>query len=123
VDDGSGPLSVRDGGTAFVSIEGRSVAFRLEAPPDLEAGAARAASGGGDVAGAEVHAPMPGLVVGVHVRAGDEVKSGDRVATLEAMKMEHVVTAPRDGRVEEVGVRQGEQVERGRLVARLGVAS
>src|SRR6185369_8183232 len=69
VDDGSGPLSVRDGDTAFVSIAGRSVAFRFEAAPDLEAGAARAASGGGDVAGAEVHAPMPGLVVGVHVRA------------------------------------------------------
>jgi 3-methylcrotonyl-CoA carboxylase alpha subunit len=51
------------------------------------------------------------------------VKGGDRVVTLEAMKMEHVVTAPRDGRVEEVGVREGEQVERGRVVARLGAAS
>ncbi len=81
------------------------------------------ASGGGDAHDAELVAPMPGLVVGVHVRAGDEVKAGDRVATLEAMKMEHVVTAPRDGRVEEVAVRQGEQVERGRLVARLGAVS
>ena len=122
-DEGPVTFSTRDGDTAFVSVAGRSVAFGFEAPPDLAAGAARLASGGGDAHDAELVAPMPGLVVGVHVRAGDEVKAGDRVATLEAMKMEHVVTAPRDGRVEEVAVRQGEQVERGRLVARLGAVS
>ena len=104
-------------------MDGRSVAVHLEPPPDLTAGQARAASGGTGGGDAELVAPMPGLVVGIHVRAGDDVTAGDRVATLEAMKMEHVVTAPRDGRVEEVGVREGEQVERGRVVARLGAAS
>ncbi len=112
-----------DGDTAFLSVDGRSVAFRLEAPPDLAAGDARAASGGGDAHGSDLLAPMPGVVVGVHVRPGDAVTAGDRVATLEAMKMEHTVTAPRDGHVEEIAVHQGEQVERGQVVARLGVAS
>jgi acetyl-CoA/propionyl-CoA carboxylase biotin carboxyl carrier protein len=117
--DVAGPV----GDTVHVGVEGRSVAVRLEPPPDLAAAEARAASGGTDAGDAELRAPMPGLVVGVHVRAGDAVKAGDRVATLEAMKMEHVVAAPRDARVEEVGVREGEQVERGRVVARLRAAS
>ncbi len=112
-----------DGGRVYVSVDGRSVAVRLEPPPDLAAGQARAASGGAGGGDATLEAPMPGRVVGVHVRPGDDLKAGDRVVTLEAMKMEHVVSAPRDGRVEEVGVRKGEQVERGRVVARLGAAS
>jgi acetyl/propionyl-CoA carboxylase alpha subunit len=121
-DDGRAFVAL-DRGTAFVPVEGRSVAFRLAPPPDLAAAQARATSSGSPGGDAALEAPMPGLVVGVHVRPGDEVKAGDRVATLEAMKMEHVVAAPRDGRVEEVGVREGEQVERGRVVARLGAAS
>ena len=66
---------------------------------------------------------MPGLVIGVHVQVGDRVKAGDRIVTLEAMKMEHVVTAPGLGVVEAVLVREGQQVERGLPVARLGAAS
>jgi biotin carboxyl carrier protein len=62
---------------------------------------------------------MPGRVVTVHVRPGDDLRGGDPVATVEAMKMEHVVASPGAARVEEVLVREGEQVERGRVVARL----
>jgi 3-methylcrotonyl-CoA carboxylase alpha subunit len=51
------------------------------------------------------------------------VTAGDRIVTLEAMKMEHVVTASRAGIVEAVLVREGQQVERGQPVARLGDAS
>ena len=54
---------------------------------------------------------MPGLVKAVFVAAGDQVKTGDRLAVLEAMKMEHVLTAARDGVVAEVLVDQGAQVE------------
>jgi acetyl-CoA/propionyl-CoA carboxylase biotin carboxyl carrier protein len=122
-DDPAVDVAGSDGDTVYVGVDGRSVAVRLEPPPDLAAGQTRAAHGGAGGGDAELAAPMPGRVVGVHVRQGDELKAGDRVVTLEAMKMEHVVTAPRDGRVEEVGVRDGEQVERGRVVARLGAAS
>jgi acetyl/propionyl-CoA carboxylase alpha subunit len=115
---GTTPFAARDGETAWVSVHGASIAFRLQPPPSLDgAGDASLAAGEG---AAELAAPMPGLVIGVHVRAGDAVKPGDRVVTLEAMKMEHVVTAPGAGVVEAVLVREGQQVERGRAVARLG---
>jgi 3-methylcrotonyl-CoA carboxylase alpha subunit len=57
--------------------------------------------------------PMPGLVKEVCVAAGASVARGDRLAVLEAMKMEHVLTAARDGLVAEVLVGAGDQVEAG----------
>ena len=57
--------------------------------------------------------PMPGLVKAVFVAAGQAVVAGDRLAVLEAMKMEHVLTAARDGVVAEVLVTAGAQVEAG----------
>jgi 3-methylcrotonyl-CoA carboxylase alpha subunit len=57
--------------------------------------------------------PMPGLVKAVFVAAGQAVAAGDRLAVLEAMKMEHVLTAARDGVVAEVLVQAGAQVEAG----------
>jgi 3-methylcrotonyl-CoA carboxylase alpha subunit len=63
--------------------------------------------------------PMPGLVKAVFVQPGAEVRVGDRLAVLEAMKMEHTLTAARDGRVAEVLVTQGAQVEAGAALIRL----
>jgi 3-methylcrotonyl-CoA carboxylase alpha subunit len=78
------------------------------------------AVGGADAAAAgAVEAPMPGLVKAVHVTAGQTVAAGDRLAVLEAMKMEHVLRAPRDGTVAEVLVPEGAQVEAGAALVRL----
>ena len=66
-----------------------------------------------------VCAPMPGSVIQVSVQKGDVVKEGDALVTLEAMKMEHVLTAPRDGTVAELLVSQGEQVQEGALLIAL----
>ncbi|HQU67187.1 MAG TPA: acetyl/propionyl/methylcrotonyl-CoA carboxylase subunit alpha [Albidovulum sp.] len=63
--------------------------------------------------------PMPGLVKAVFVAAGQEVAAGDRLAVLEAMKMEHTLTAARDGKVAEVLVTAGTQVEAGAALVRL----
>ncbi|VDS09193.1 Acetyl-/propionyl-coenzyme A carboxylase alpha chain [Paracoccus haematequi] len=63
--------------------------------------------------------PMPGLVKSVHVEAGQAVKAGDRLAVLEAMKMEHSLTAARDGVVAEVLANAGDQVEAGAPLIRL----
>jgi 3-methylcrotonyl-CoA carboxylase alpha subunit len=57
--------------------------------------------------------PMPGLVKAVFVVPGQEVKAGDRLAVLEAMKMEHTLTAARDGQIADVLVSAGMQVEAG----------
>ena len=66
-----------------------------------------------------VLAPMPGLVKAVFAKAGDVVRQGDRLAILEAMKMEHALTAGRDGTVAEVMVAEGAQVEGGAALMRL----
>lgn len=71
--------------------------------------------GGGDVSGAQV-APMPGSVLQTSVQAGDNVKKGDLLLILEAMKMEHRITAPLAGTVEAVHVGVGDQVENGQLL-------
>jgi pyruvate carboxylase len=66
----------------------------------------------------QVAAPMPGLVVAVTVAAGEEVAAGQKLFTLEAMKMETTVYAERSGRVAEILVQPGTQVEAGDLVLR-----
>ncbi len=67
---------------------------------------------------AHVGAPMPGLVVRVLVRAGEQVKPGQKLFGLEAMKMETTVYADREGTVAEVLVTPGTQVEAGELLLR-----
>ena len=66
-----------------------------------------------------IEAPMPGLVKSVFVEAGAVVKEGDALAILEAMKMEHTLTAARDGVVAEVLCEAGGQVEAGAALIRL----
>ena len=62
---------------------------------------------------------MPGKVISLHVKPGDHVAAGDRLLVLEAMKMEHRLTAPFDGRVEAVSVVAGGQVTDGALLVKL----
>ena len=76
--------------------------------PDPLAVEADAGAGAGMVL-----APMPGLVKSVFVNAGQTVEKGARLAILEAMKMEHTLTAGRDGTVASVLAEAGEQVEAG----------
>jgi propionyl-CoA carboxylase alpha chain len=59
----------------------------------------------------QVNAPMPGLLVSVSVVEGDEVKAGDELAVLEAMKMENTLRAERNGVVAKVHFKAGESVE------------
>ncbi|MDH3822062.1 MAG: DUF2118 domain-containing protein, partial [Gammaproteobacteria bacterium] len=58
-----------------------------------------------------VVAPMPGLLVSVAVAEGDEVKAGDELAVLEAMKMENTLRAERNGVVAKINFEAGESVE------------
>jgi pyruvate carboxylase len=67
----------------------------------------------------QIAAPMPGLVVGVAVKIGDAVRRGQKLMTLEAMKMETTLYAEQDGRVAELLVKPGTPVEAGELVARM----
>ncbi|QJY45790.1 biotin carboxylase N-terminal domain-containing protein [Pseudonocardia broussonetiae] len=96
----------RDGETLWLGRDGRTWAVREQAP--LDAAAAEAAAG----AGGPVLSPMPGTVTVVEVTEGQRVAAGDRLVVVEAMKMEHVLTAPVDGTVRELRARAGATVAR-----------
>jgi len=66
-----------------------------------------------------IASPMPGKVILVQVAAGDTVRKGQPLVTLEAMKMEHVLTAPFDGVVAALAAKEGDQVAEGVVLARL----
>jgi 3-methylcrotonyl-CoA carboxylase alpha subunit len=67
----------------------------------------------------EIEAPMPGKVTAVEVSQGEKVAKGQRLLTLEAMKMEHALTAPFDGTVAELNAIAGAQVREGQLLVKV----
>jgi 3-methylcrotonyl-CoA carboxylase alpha subunit len=89
-------------GEVYVVRSGRQTRVRLQ---DFSAAATQ--SGGGD---GTVRAPMHGKLLSLFVRAGDAVAPGQRLAVIEAMKMEHTLRAPIAGIVTEVAVGEGTQV-------------
>jgi excisionase family DNA binding protein len=109
--------TVVEADTVYANVGGRSVEFHLASPPHVD----RAGGGptGGAAEAADLVTPMPGIVIAVHARRGDTVEAGAPILTLEAMKMEHPVTAPIDGRLEDVTVGVGDQVVRGQAVGRI----
>ena len=83
----------------------------------------RAAGGaGGAVGDGAILAPMPGRVISVDVAAGDAVTKGQKLLTLEAMKMEHGLIAPFDGTVAELNAAAGAQVQVDALLVRIAKA-
>ena len=94
---------------SFFLGEGRS--YRLYQP--------RGGDGAGAVADGAILSPMPGRIIAVEVAAGDAVIKGQRLVTLEAMKMEHSLTAPFDGIVAELDAETGAQVSEGRMLVKV----
>ncbi|MEE4200702.1 acetyl/propionyl/methylcrotonyl-CoA carboxylase subunit alpha [Erythrobacter sp.] len=86
---------------ALVTKKGQSFVIGL---PRYDGGVASAADGA-------ILAPMPGKVIAVDVAEGDAVTVGQRLMVLEAMKMEHALTAPFDGTVTELSAATGAQVQ------------
>jgi 3-methylcrotonyl-CoA carboxylase alpha subunit len=76
-------------------------------------------AGEGAAVGGRLTAPMPGKVVSFLVKAGDVVKSGQALAVMEAMKMEHTIAAPHDGVVQELLYAAGDPVAEGGELLRL----
>jgi biotin carboxyl carrier protein len=64
----------------------------------------------------EVKAPMPGLVLSISCADGEEVKTGDPLLILEAMKMENVIKSPGDGKVKRIAVNQGAAVDKNQVL-------
>jgi 3-methylcrotonyl-CoA carboxylase alpha subunit len=90
-------------GTAWLGREGQAWALAEEEPLASGAGAG---SGGDSV----VRSPMPGTVLAVKAAPGEQVRAGQPLLIVEAMKMEHTVSAPFDGTVAELSAAAGQQV-------------
>ena len=99
----------RDDEQVVVFLEGQAFGFDRSAR-----GSIGAAAGDGAIL-----APMPGKVTSVEVTAGDKVSKGQRLLTLEAMKMEHGLVAPFDGVVAELNAVAGAQVQVDAVLARI----
>jgi biotin carboxyl carrier protein len=64
----------------------------------------------------QIKAPMPGLIIQLIAAEGDEIKKGDSLLILEAMKMENVLKSPRDGKIKKVHVQLKQAVEKNQLL-------
>lgn len=67
----------------------------------------------------EIKAPMPGLVLDIMVKEGDQLQEGDSIMILEAMKMENVIKAPGDMIIKEVLIKKGDAVDKNQLLINL----
>jgi 3-methylcrotonyl-CoA carboxylase alpha subunit len=97
-----GVLQFDDGETVWANVMAET--FALRPFEERGTGAASAADGA-------ILAPMPGKVIAVDVAEGDAVTAGQRLMVLEAMKMEHALTAPFDWTVTELSASEGGQVQ------------
>ena len=111
----SGEYTVTVNGTAYgVKLDGANaivngVAYPLSIADGIKAAAPAAQT---VVTGSQdVTAPMPGLILRLNVKKGDQVKKNDEIAVMEAMKMENPIYAPCDGTVAEISVGQGDQLQ------------
>jgi biotin carboxyl carrier protein len=93
-----------------VVIDGRRYGFAVEDPRSLQG---RRGSAGGTQGPRPVKAPMPGRVVRLLVKVGDEVAEGQGVVVIEAMKMQNELKTAKPGRVVKVGVSVGDTVGAG----------
>ena len=117
---GSGP-SAREGRPAdiLVEVDGRRVPVRVfderrgvsPKPPEAHAAAHQEHVHG------EVRAEMQGTIVKVLVEKGQDIRAGEVICILEAMKMENHIAASRDGEVTDLPIRAGQVVETGQLLA------
>lgn len=66
-----------------------------------------------------IKAPMPGIILSVNIEENQEVKEGETLLILEAMKMENAIIAPKDGVVKSIFIKSGETVDKGVLLIEL----
>ena len=115
-----------DGETVEIALTGRGTDQPRESALVTENGQAwlltpwrKQGAHGAAVGDGAILAPMPGKVTAVYVAAGDPVTNGQKLLTLEAMKMEHTVVAPFDGTVAELKAAAGAQVQVDTLLVRI----
>lgn len=104
---------IENGDALLILRDGRQTEIRRFDPLDVDV---EHDAGGDNV----VKAPMHGKLVALFVATGDHVHKGQKIAIIEAMKMEHMLVAPSDGVVHAVGGTVGQQIAQNALVASIG---
>lgn len=102
--------------TAKTQSVNNTVAEPVEATKTAGASTSSATAAG---AGKPVTSPLPGVIIEVSVKEGQAVKAGQKVAVLEAMKMENEIQAPADGTVTAVLVNKGDSVLEGAEIVKI----
>ncbi len=105
----------RESKTIDLKVKGQRYSVRLREEVDLlMEKMGMSATGAGRVN--SIKAPMPGLIIDLRVQEGLEVKPGDPLLILEAMKMENIIKSPGAGVVKKVRVKKGDSVEKGQIL-------
>ena len=101
-----------DGRTVFVPfiVQGTRVSFKFEGETYTVETSSRSR---GRHREHSMSAPMPGVILKILTKVGEQVSKGMPLLILEAMKMEHVISAPRDGTVAAINCKEGELVQPG----------
>ena len=105
-----------NGATYEVESENAPVAAPAPQPAAAPAQAAPAAAAPAAKpagAGEKVNSPLPGVIIEISVKEGQQVKQGQKLVILEAMKMENEIPAPKDGTVTEILVHKGDTLQEG----------
>ena len=89
------------------------VAQPVAAPVQAAAAAPAAPAAKPAGAGEKLASPLPGVIIEISVKEGQQVKAGQKVAILEAMKMENEIPAPKDGTITESHVHKGDTLQEG----------
>ena len=98
---------------ANVTINGHTFDCAVEDPRQWK----RSGAGAGAHGKANITAPMPGKVVRILVKPGDEVTAGQGIVVVEAMKMQNEMKSPRDGKVTSIHAAENESVNAGAVLA------
>ncbi|NVN18777.1 biotin/lipoyl-binding protein [Muricauda sp. HICW] len=102
-------------GTYTLSVNGTEFETSIQAPLDeLIQKMGFAVNAGKNID--SISAPMPGLILDILVKEGQEVNEEDQLLILEAMKMENIITSPRSGVIKTVSVSKGEAVDKKQLL-------
>ena len=95
---------------------------RSEAVPstDITPSEQKTSSPAGPKGSGFIKSPLPGTIIDVHVKVGDNVRTGDKLLTLEAMKMENIINSDKSGKVVAVKFQKGEAVMEGDILIEVG---
>lgn len=113
-------VSVEEVGATVGFVAPAAPVAPVAVPAPATAAPAPAVAAPVNAEGEKVNSPMPGTILDVKVSVGQEVKKGDVLVVLEAMKMENDIPAPVDGKVVAVSVSKGASVQAGDVIVVIG---